>query len=338
MIPLDEQDVADLTATALAAVQQEYPHWLGQEVHADTVLLRPRELSPAFYGSYDWHSAVHNHWLLVRALDRGLPDSLALSVTSLLDDHLSPARLAGELEFFAGPSGTTNERPYGWAWLVMLHAECHALAGERYQRWAQALEPLATLFAGRLDGYFGGRLQFPIRSGTHGNTAFSLRLVIDAARRRGDAETVARLAGDAQRLYGDPHVLQWDGAASGDAFLTPELAEAALMADVLPAAEFAGWLDAAMPDPDRVAWAPPDFSPDAADPGTVHLEGLLVSRAWCLDAVVGALPPGHPIAERARDAAASHAARAAGIQFAEGFGRSHWMPTFLLYLDEQLRR
>jgi hypothetical protein len=338
VIPLSGQDVAELTATALSAVRQEYPHWLGQEVHADTVLLRPRELSPAFYGSYDWHSAVHNHWLLVRALDRGLPDSLALSVTSLLDEHLSPARLAAELAFFSGPSGTVNERPYGWAWLVMLHAECQAHEGERHQRWARALEPLATLLSQRLDGYFAARLQFPIRSGTHGNTAFSLRLVTDAARRRRDKEATARLAGDAQRLYGDRHVRQWDGAASGDAFLTPELAEAALMADVLPAAEFAGWLDAALPDPARVAWAPPDFSPDAADPGTVHLEGLLVSRAWCLDAVAGALPPGHPVAEQARQAVGTHVTRAARIKFGEGFGRSHWLPTFLLYLDEQLRR
>ncbi|MGH3170419.1 MAG: DUF2891 family protein [Trebonia sp.] len=337
MIPLETADLAALTATALTAVRQEHPHWLGQEVHAGTELLHPRQLSPAFYGSYDWHSAVHSHWLLVRALDRGLPDPLAQSVTSVLHEHLSPARLAAELAFFAGPSGTTNERPYGWAWLVMLQAECQALEGESYQQWARALEPLATLLSERLDGYFGGRLQFPIRSGTHGNTAFSLRLVIEAARRRGDGEAAVRLAGDARRMYGGPHVLQWDGDASGDAFLTPELTEAALMADVLPAGEFAAWLDTALPDSAGVAWEPPDFSPDAADPGTVHLEGLLVSRAWCLDAVARALPPGHPVAEKARDAVGTHAKRAARIKFGEGFGRAHWLPTFLLYLDERLR-
>jgi hypothetical protein len=337
MIPLNAQGVSALASTALTAVRQEYPHWLGQEVHADTTLLHPRQLSPSFYGCYDWHSAVHSHWFLIRALNRGVPEPLAEATISVLDEHLSDERLAAELAFFAGPSGTTNERPYGWAWLIMLHAECQAIEDERHQRWARALEPLATLFSGRLDDYFGGRLQFPIRSGTHGNTAFSLRLVIAAARRRGDDPTTAGLAGAARRMYGDSHVLQWDGAASGDAFLTPELAEAALMADVLPADEFAGWLDAALPDPARVAWAPPDFSPDGADPGTVHLEGLLVSRAWCLDAVAKALPSAHPVAARARNAAATHVTRAALIKPADGFGRSHWMPTFLLYLDEQLR-
>jgi hypothetical protein len=337
MIPLDSADVAALAATALTAVRQEYPHWLGLEVHADTTLLTPRQLSPAFYGSYDWHSAVHSHWLLIRALDRGLPPSLAESVTRVLDEHLSDERLAAELAFFSGPSGTTNERPYGWAWLIMLHAECRAGASERHQRWARALKPLASLFSARLGGYFGGQLQFPIRSGTHGNTAFSLRLVIQAARRRGDGQGVAALADAARRMYGDAHVLSWDGAPSGDAFLTPELAEAALMADVLPAGEFAGWLGAALPEPAQAAWAPPDFSPDAADPGTVHLEGLLVSRAWCLDTVAKALPPGHPVAAAARGAAEQHRTRAELIKPDEGFGRSHWMPTFLLYLDEQLR-
>ena len=341
MIPLDAADVAALAATALAAVRQEYPHWLGQEVHADTTLRRPRELSPAFYGSYDWHSAVHSHWLLARALDWGLPAPLAEAVTAVLDEHLSGERLAAELAFFDGPSGITNERPYGWAWLIMLHAECQAAPNDRYhehyQRWARALDPLTGLFSARLDRYFGGQLQFPIRSGTHGNTAFSLRLVIEAARRRGDSRSAAELAGSARRMYGDPHALQWDGAASGDAFLTPELAEAALMAAILPAEEFAGWLSAVLPDPARVAWEPPDFSPDAADPGTVHLEGLLVSRAWCLDAVAKALPPGHPVAARAREAAGAHVARADLIKPDEGFGRSHWLPTFVLYLDEQLR-
>jgi hypothetical protein len=337
MIPLDAAAIATLTTTVLGTVRQEYPHWLGQEVRADTPLLTPRQVSPAFYGCYDWHSAVHSHWFLVRALDRGLPASLAEAVTTVLDEHLSDENLAAELAFFASPVGVTNERPYGWAWLIRLHAECQAAGDERHQRWARAIEPLAALFSARLDSYFGGQLQFPIRAGTHGNTAYNLRLLIEAARCRGDEQAAAGLAGVARRMFGDARALQWDGAPSGDAFLTPELTEAALMAEVLDAEEFAGWLSGALPDPARVDWEPPQFSPDAADPGTVHLEGLLVARAWCLDAVARALPPGHPVAAAARSAVDAHLTRAALIKPSEGFGRSHWMATFLVYLDEQLR-
>jgi hypothetical protein len=338
LIPLGPPALEALATAALQAVRREYPHQLDQELQSDADVLPPRRLNPAFYGSYDWHSAVHNHWLLVRALDRGLPGAVATAAGELLDEHLSPARLAAETAFCAGPGGRTAERPYGWAWLLLLHAECQASGGERQQRWAGALAPLAGLLAGRLAAYFGGGLAFPIRTGTHRNTAFSLHLAIQAARRRADDRAAAALAGCAREMFGADRSLRWDEDPAGDAFLTAELAEAALLADVLPPAGFADWLDRALPDPGAVRWAPPAFRPDAADPGTVHLEGLLVSRAWCLDAVGRALPPGHPVAAAALAAADEHRARAAGLHPAAGFGRSHWLPTFLLYLDERLRR
>lgn len=311
---------------------------LQQELRSDASLAPPRVVNPSFYGSYDWHSAVHNHWLLVRALDRGLPGPLAEAVTSVLDEHLTDERLAAETAFFAGRGGATAERPYGWAWLITLHAACQAGDDERHRRWARALTPLARLLSQRLNTYFAGQLRFPIRTGTHGNTAFSLRLAIEAARRRGDEERTAELAGAARRLFGCAQARQWNRDPSGDDFLTPELAEAALMADILPGPEpFSAWLDRALPDPSSVAWEPPDFRPDATDPGTVHLEGLLVSRAWCLHAMAAALPEGHPVAGTARAAAGLHLSRAARIRPDDGFGRSHWLPTFLLYLDEQVR-
>jgi hypothetical protein len=338
MIPLDDAALESLATTALAAVQREYPHFLIQELNSDADLLPPRQLNPAFYGCYDWHSAVHSHWTLVRALDRGLPDALATAVGAVLDEHLSAGRLAAETEFYAGPGGRTAERPYGWAWLLLLHAECQALGGARHQRWAEALAPLAELLSPRLEAYFGGELAFPIRSGTHGNTAFSLGLAIEAARRRGDNAAAAAFTGAAQRMFGRERPLRWDEDPAGDAFLTAELTEAALMADILAPADFTAWLDRVLPDPAAAAWTPPGFHPDAADPGTVHLEGLLVTRAWCLDAIGRALPPGHPVAAAALAAADAHRDRLAGLRPAEGFGRSHWLPTFLLYLDERLRR
>ena len=277
--------------------------------------------------------------------EHGLPDRQAglgrHPGRTALDEHLSPARLAAEEAVFAGPGGRTSERPYGWAWLLRLHAECqaaggHQATGGRERRWAEALAPLAALLSERLLGYFGTTLAFPIRSGTHGNTAFSLHLALQAARRRGDGDAAAALAAAATRFFGADAALPWAEPPSGDAFLSAPLTEAALMADVLPGAQFAAWLDRVLPDPARADWAPPGFRPDGADPGTVHLEGLLISRAWCLTAVARALPTGHP-ASGAADAATAHLAHVARIDPVAGFNRSHWVPTFLLYLDEQLR-
>ena len=337
MIPLDDAGLEALATTALAAVKREYPHQLIQELNSDADVLPPRRLNPAFYGSYDWHSAVHNHWLLVRALDRGLPDALATAVGEVLDEHLSAPRLAAETAFYAGPGGRTADRPYGWAWLVLLHAECQAQGRERPGRWATAVGPLAGLLSDRLSAYFGGQLAYPIRTGTHGNTAFSLQLALTAARRRADQAAVARLSSAARRMFGADRALHWNDPPSGDAFHSPELTEAALMADVLTRAEFKVWLDQVLPDPAVIAWSPPTFRPDATDPATVHLEGLVVARAWCLDAIGRALPPSHPVAARALRAADAHREQAASLQPSDGFGRSHWLPTFLLYLDERLR-
>jgi len=330
-------DLPGLVTAALAAVAREYPHRLDQELGGDADLRPPRELNPSFYGSYDWHSAVHNHWLLVRALDRGLPGPLAAAAADRLDEHLSPERTAAELAFFAGPGGRTSERPYGWAWLLLLHAECAACDGARPGRWARALAPLAGLLEARLTDHFGAGLAFPIRSGTHGNTAFSLHLAVQAARRRGDAAAASALEDAAGRLFAADAALPWAEPPDGNAFLTAPLTEAALMADVLDRGEFAAWLGRVLPDPAAAAWEPPEFGRDGDDPAAVHLEGLLISRAWCLDAVARALPAGDPAAAAARAAAEGHLARVATIEPAGGFNRSHWIPTFLLYLDERLR-
>jgi Protein of unknown function (DUF2891) len=330
-------DLPELAAAALAAVATEYPHRLDQELRGDADLLPPRELNPSFYGSYDWHSAVHSHWLLVRALSRGLPEALAADVAARLDEHLRPERTAGELAFFAGPGGRTSERPYGWAWLLVLHAECDAAVDARHRRWAEALAPLAALLGDRLAAHFGGGLAYPVRAGTHGNTAFSLHLALQAARRRGDAAMADRLAGSARRLFAADRALPWAEPPDGNAFLTAPLTEAALMADVLGPGEFAAWIGRVLPDPAAAAWAAPRFSRDGDDPGTVHLEGLLITRAWCLDALARALDAGHPAAAPARAAADDHVARVATLEPTAGFNRSHWIPTFLLYLDERLR-
>jgi hypothetical protein len=333
-------DLPGLVTAALAAVTREYPHRLDQELCGDADLRPPRELNPSFYGSYDWHSAVHNHWLLARALARGLPGPLAAAAADRLDEHLSPERAAAELAFFAGPGGRTSERPYGWAWLLLLHAECAAAgdAGDSRQRgWAQALAPLAQLLGARLAGYFGTGLAFPVRSPAHGNTAFSLHLALQAARKRGDGQAGAGFEDAARRLFATDPALPWTQPPDGNAFLTAPLTEAALMADVLGTGEFAAWLDRVLPDPGTAAWGPPLFRRDGDDPGTVHLEGLLISRAWCLDTLGRALPPGHPAAGPALAAARAHLVRAETIEPAAGFGRSHWIPTFLLYLDERLR-
>ena len=333
MSGLDAESLAGLVAIALSATATEYPHRLDQELHRDEDLRPPRALHPSFYGSYDWHSAVHGHWLLLRALARGLPGELHEAVVARLDAHLDADRLAGELAFFRGSGGRTSERPYGWGWLVLLHAECLAVDLAPAARWAQALAPLAAELGARLRAYLTSGLAFAIRSGTHANTAFSLELALRAARRGGDAARHHELSARARQLYRDAPAPAWLDPPAGDAFLSPPLAEASLLAEVLDADQLADWLDRGDPPPE--VWSPPAFRADGADPATVHLEGLLVSRAWGLDALARSLPEHHPARAPIRRGLGEHRAQVARLRPGDGFNRAHWLPTFLLYLDER---
>jgi hypothetical protein len=261
---LDAALASAFARVALANVRREYPRRLDQLLTAPDTEWRPRVLHPAFYGSYDWHSAVHMHWLLARILR--LQPSLEREIAALLDEHLSPQAIAAELRFFQGPSGATFERPYGWAWLLALQAELRRLG-----RWQQALAPLADELAARFERYVE-QLPYPVRAGSHGNTAFACILALEHGS-RGAIEAAARRWYLADREY--PVAYE----PSADDFLSPALVEAVLMKKVLRAGEFEAWLKAFLPALGPLS-APPRVT-DHADPKQSHLDGLCLSRAWC---------------------------------------------------------
>jgi len=318
----------------LACVAQEYPHTLVHELRSDADVVPPRVCNPSFYGSYDWHSAVHSHWLLVRCLSEPLGDELSETVHAVLDEHLSPERLETERELFAGPGGRTAERPYGWSWCVLLHAEC--VASPHGRRWADALAPLATLLTDRLVEFFDKVLAFPVRSGTHANSAFSLQVMLQAARLSGSTDLESATSAVARRYYGGDGELSLGGDPSGSDFLDPQLTEVALMASVLDVAELGDWFTWTCPRFSQLDWGPPAFRPDGPDPATVHLEGLLASRAWCLHRLAETLEPDGAPAQVARSGRDAHLAALSGTDPTDGFNRAHWLPSFLVYLDAWL--
>lgn len=256
---------------ALANVEREYPRRLDQLLTAADAEWRPRALHPAFFGSYDWHSAVHMHWLLARLLR--LHPALEKDVGPVLDMHLSPQRLTQELAFFNAPGGETFERPYGWAWLLELQAELL-----RLRKWHDALEPLAGELARRIEAYLGG-LPYPVRAGTHGNTAFACVLALDYAHAAHNEALASEIGQAARRWYLADRDYPVAYEPSGDDFLSPALIEALLMKQILDEGEFRAWLKEFLPglgplaEPPRVA--------DHADAKQSHLDGLCLSRAWC---------------------------------------------------------
>lgn len=298
-----------LARLALANVEREFPRRLDQLLVAPHAEWRPRALHPAFYGSYDWHSAVHMHWLLARVL-RLYPD-LEPDIAPVFDAHLHPGSISRELEFFGAPGGSTFERPYGWAWLLELQAELL-----RIGRWHQAVAPLAVELAGRLEAYLRA-LPYPVRAGTHGNTAFACILALDYAGGVADAGLAAAIDEAARRWYLGDRDYPVAYEPSGDDFLSPALVEALLMKRILSAAEFSAWMKGFLAE-DLGPLAHPPKVVDHADPKHGHLDGLCLSRAWCFHHLGFA------------DLARSHAA--AGMPHVSGgdYAGEHWLASFAL--------
>ncbi|MGY1809742.1 DUF2891 domain-containing protein [Blastococcus sp. SYSU D00669] len=323
----------ELAATALRTVRAEYPYDLRVLYTAPGAAPeRPRDRHPAFYGSYDWHSAVEMHWVLLRLLRR-FPDEVDTgAVRAVLDEHLTPGALATETAHHRANPGA--QRPYGWGWALTLHEEAAAWPGAA--PWTAALQPLADHFLDALAAWLP-RAPYPVRHGVHPNSAFGLVRSLPSARRRaadGDDRALSAVEDAARRWFTDDAdaPVRWE--PSGADFLSPVLTEAVLMAEVLPADEFGPWLARYLPGlADRPLFEPAVVA-DSSDGQTAHLHGLNLSRAWALRRLAAHAPA-------ARELLLDTARRHAEPELAEVSGSDyvveHWLAAYaLLYLDEDL--
>jgi len=316
---------------ALDCVQRELPNSIAHVINDPDDVKRPRELHPAFYGCLDWHSAVHGHWMLVRLLRTvpALPE--AAEIRAALDANLTADNIAAEVAYFAAPRRQSYERTYGWAWLLQLAAELHGWDDDGGRRWVAHLEPLTRAIVARYLGFLP-RQAYPIRTGVHPNTAFGLALALDYARATGHGELAGLLVERAATYYAADRDVPAAWEPGGDDFLSPSLIEADLMRRVLPASDFTRWLHGFLPRGLPPALEHPVSVSDRSDPKLAHLDGLNLSRAWCLRAVGGALTPDDPLRPVFTAAAAAHTAAGLAHVATGDYMGEHWLASFAVYL------
>jgi len=319
---------------ALDCIHKEYPGKIAHVLSGDQDVQPPRKLTPAFFGCYDWHSAVHGHWLLAR-LTRTFPKApFAARARGGLAASLTPENIAAEVRYLEGPGRTAFERPYGLAWLLQLAAELRTWDDEHARAWSAALKPLEAAAAARLKSWLP-KLTKPIRVGEHDQTAFAFGLVLDWARATGDQDMVALLTSRIEAFYLKDKACPLDYEPSGQDFLSPCLGEADLMRRVLPADRYAAWLGTFLPQLPRdgsAGWLEPAVVTDPSDPKLAHLDGLNLSRAWMLLGTARGLPASDPRIAGLRATAAAH--REAGLRAVTGahYEGGHWLGTFAVYL------
>jgi Protein of unknown function (DUF2891) len=314
---LTEEMAAGFARLTLSHIGQHYPFKLDQVLTGPDDVVEPHLLHPIFHGSFDWHSCVHGWWqlLTIARLFPDLPEAAA--VRARADEMLVPAKVAGEVAYLARPEATGFERPYGWAWALALHGE----AARHDANWGAALEPLARAFAARFAAHLP-KLTYPIRVGTHFNTAFALVLARDWAVEH-DAALVALIDDRARDWFGADRGCQaWE--PGGDEFLSSALCEASFMRRVL-GSDFAVWFAAFLPDVARgepVTLFTPATVSDRSDGKIAHLDGLNLSRAWCWR--------GLGLSEPWAEAAAARHLEASLPHLADDYMGTHWLATFAL--------
>ena len=315
---------------ALAHLTREYPNKITHSLAGPQDVRSPRELHPIFYGSYDWHSCVHGYWLVLRLLDRYPELPQAAEIRTVVDAHFTPANVAGELAYLSLPHNRGFERPYGWAWLLALAGQLDAMRSPEAIRWAATLAPLTNAFIDRFTEFLP-KASYPVRVGTHFNTAFALALALEFAHATGRTAFATLIEETAWRWYkSDADCQAWE--PGGDDFLSSSLMEAELMRRALPLDAFSLWFGRFFP---RLAQREPAtlFTPvtvtDRTDGKIAHLDGLNLSRAWCQRSLAGALPDGDPRKALLENAAEAHL-KAALAHVAGDYMGEHWLATFAL--------
>jgi hypothetical protein len=330
-LPLLDAGLASRFARiALGHVTREYPNRLDHVLEGLADLESARALHPIFFGSFDWHSCVHSYWLLatlIRVHPR-MPEADA--IRALYSGAFTKKNIAGECAYLKHRSAGLFERPYGWAWLLMLQAELFRHDSAQGRKWASALRPLSEMFVARFMAHLP-KATYPNRAGTHGNSAFALTLALEYAQGAKDETLAQSIRDTARRWYAkDADCQAWE--PSGEDFLSPALMEAYCMRCVLPVRAFRAWFSRFLP---RLAAEKPAtlFSPalvsDRTDGRIVHLDGLNLSRAWCWRAITETLANDDPIRRLAARAARRHCAAAAGFLTGHYMGE-HWLASFAL--------
>ena len=335
-VELTESMAKKLANMPLNSINREFPNKPGHIYNsAKEVNLSPAALHPVFYGSFDWHSSVHGHWMLVRVL-RLFPESQYNDeIETVLKNSFQIEKMKAEADYFSKfENAKTFERTYGWAWLLKLDNELMEWENPKAREWHIALQPLTNVIVDLWKSYLP-KQTYPDRTGVHPNSAFALSFALEWARTKKDKEFEKALTEKALQFYkndkNSPAYLEPNGAD----FFSPSLQIAALMSKLLPKKEYDGWYKKFLSKKSFTTLCEIPIVSDLSDYQTVHLVGLSFSRAWCMKEIANALPANNKNKKRLFETANILTDKALPLLFGGNYGGDHWLASFaLMALDK----
>ncbi|MGA1227198.1 MAG: DUF2891 domain-containing protein [Tamlana sp.] len=316
-----------LAELPLHCMNTEYPNKLSQTIGSDSDLQPPRTLHPAFYGCFDWHSAVHGHWSLVSLLKQFPNIDISEVVKARLLKNISKENIETEVQYFYGEQNKSYERTYGWAWLLKLAEELHTWDAPIARELETNLQPLTNLIVSKYIEFLP-KLNYPLRVGTHTNTAFGLSFAYDYAKTTNHEALKNAITERAKYFFLNDQNCPITWEPSGTDFLSPCLEEAALMKRLLPIQEFKTWLDAFLPQlKDKNYTLEVGLVSDRTDGHLVHLDGVNFSRAWSLNTIAEGLPEYFHL----RNIVNQHINYSLPNIVGDSYEGGHWLGSFAIY-------
>lgn len=322
---------------ALSCVHKEYPNKISHVLAGDDDVKPPRELFPAFYGCFDWHSSVHGHWLLTRILKTDPESPMTDAIIAALSESFTPEHIAAEVDYITTDNRGSFERPYGLAWFLQLVAELEESDDQQLSEWRETLRPLEEAIVHKVKLWLPN-LVYPIRLGTHNQSAFGFALMIDYARTVEDPVLESMLVEKSREFHLTDTNCPINYEPSGEDFLSPCLQEADLMRRVMSREEFAIWLRNFLPGIPRdgsADWLEPGIVKDASDGKLVHLDGVNLARAWAMEGIAAALPEGDARIPALLASAELHRETGVAAISSENYEGSHWLGSFATYLTTE---
>lgn len=329
---LTEEQAVKLARLPLHCINTEYPNKTGHIINdRSEAVMTPGALHPAFYGCLDWHSSVHGHWMLVKILELFPDISLKDSIVSVLQNSFTDIKIKGETDYFSEfKNSSIFERTYGWAWLLKLDQELNMSDNPMLSQWAVTLRPLTEKIVELWKGYLK-KETYPNRTGVHPNTAFALVFALDWAKTLKDTAFEAEIIRKARNFYGNnvatPAYLEPDGTD----FLSPSLEIADLMSRILSPADFNRWFTKFYErrSIDNLVKLP--VISDRTDYQIVHLDGLTISRAWCMKSLAMKLPEKNKTRILFEKTSAIFLQNALPNILSGNYGGEHWLGSFAVY-------
>ncbi len=327
---LTREQASRFAALAMKGIAKEFPNKMDHVMDRPDAVKSPKQLHPAFYGCFDWHSSVHGHWMLIRLLKLHAELPEAAAIRAGLRTNLTKENLAVETAYLKRPGTGSFERTYGWAWLLKLTEELHGWDDPDGKAWAANLAPLAEAFVQRYLEFLP-RQTYPIRTGVHPNTAFGLAFALDFARTTGRKDLEKLVAQRAKDYFSADKNYPASWEPGGEDFFSAALMEADLMRRILPVEEFRVWFRGFLPEVPASLLTPAIVS-DRSDPKIVHLDGLNLSRAACLWSIARAYPKGDPLRALLGDSAQRHADDSLPHVASGDYAGEHWLASFAVWM------